>query len=222
MRARNRAEWHAARMTRTSPVLLSRVLATLVVPALLVAACGGDDGPGDEEARAALVDAGLDDAEIDCLIEESGLDLGELAAVEDAEAAEAAPELMEAMIGCIDLGAEIEEATDGAFDDAAEDGGTDLEEQADEAVQDAIDGMDLDDFDIGEPDAPFDGDCSTFEEPCTYGDDAELDALWDACEGGDGEACDTLYRDSAFGSEYEHFGNTCGGRGFEVTCADPG
>ncbi len=56
--------------------------------------------------------------------------------------------------------------------------------------------------------------------PQSYGDDAELDALYDACAGGDGQACDDLFFQSPLGSEYEDFGNTCGGRGFEVTCAD--
>ena len=48
--------------------------------------------------------------------------------------------------------------------------------------------------------------------PYTYGDDATLDALWDACEAGSGSACDDLYFDSMFGSEYEAFGFTCGNR----------
>lgn len=47
----------------------------------------------------------------------------------------------------------------------------------------------------------------------SYGDDPALDALWDACEGGDNAACDDLYMESPFGSEYEDFGDTCGGRG---------
>ena len=55
----------------------------------------------------------------------------------------------------------------------------------------------------------------------TYGDNPELDALWDACEDGDGEACDELYFSSEVGSEYEEFGDTCGGRfeAGEVLCA---
>ncbi len=47
----------------------------------------------------------------------------------------------------------------------------------------------------------------------TYGSDPELDALWDACEGGDNAACDELYIQSPFGSEYEAFAESCGGRG---------
>ena len=46
----------------------------------------------------------------------------------------------------------------------------------------------------------------------TYGDDPALDALWDACEGGDMQACDDLYFQSPVGSEYESFGDTCGNR----------
>lgn len=55
----------------------------------------------------------------------------------------------------------------------------------------------------------------------SYGDNAELDALWDACEGGDDAACDDLYWESGVGTEYEEFGRTCGGRsedGIAGTC----
>jgi RNAse (barnase) inhibitor barstar len=44
----------------------------------------------------------------------------------------------------------------------------------------------------------------------TYGDDPELDALWDACAAGDLAACDELYFSSGIGTEYEEFGETCG------------
>ncbi|WP_149202804.1 hypothetical protein [Actinotalea subterranea] len=47
----------------------------------------------------------------------------------------------------------------------------------------------------------------------TYGSDPELDALYDACADGDNQACDDLYMESGFGTEYEEFGDTCGGRG---------
>ena len=48
--------------------------------------------------------------------------------------------------------------------------------------------------------------------PYTYGDDADLDKEWDACEAGSGTACDDLFWQSPVGSEYEAFGNTCGNR----------
>ncbi len=44
----------------------------------------------------------------------------------------------------------------------------------------------------------------------TYGDDPELDGLWDSCEAGDMGACDQLFLTSPFDSEYEEFGETCG------------
>ncbi len=46
----------------------------------------------------------------------------------------------------------------------------------------------------------------------TYGSDTYLDSLWDNCEDGDFESCDTLFLDSPAGSEYEEFGDTCGNR----------
>lgn len=47
--------------------------------------------------------------------------------------------------------------------------------------------------------------------PNRYGDDPELDQLYDACGGGDLAACDDLYWQSAYGSEYESFAASCGG-----------
>lgn len=49
-------------------------------------------------------------------------------------------------------------------------------------------------------------------EASSYGDDPILDELWDACEGGDFEACDELWWDTPIGSEYELFAESCGGR----------
>ncbi|WP_084100815.1 DUF4190 domain-containing protein [Demequina sp. NBRC 110051] len=46
-----------------------------------------------------------------------------------------------------------------------------------------------------------------------YGDDPELDALYDQCAAGDNVACDDLYWSSGAGSEYESFAQDCGGRG---------
>ncbi len=60
------------------------------------------------------------------------------------------------------------------------------------------------------------GSCSDTSDESSgssYGDDEELDALYDKCRDGDDVACDTLYFESPFGSEYEEFGDSCGGRG---------
>ena len=57
-------------------------------------------------------------------------------------------------------------------------------------------------------------------DPFAYGDDPELDALYDSCAGGDGAACDDLYLNSAAGSEYEQFAGTCGDR-FEYSDTEP-
>lgn len=58
-------------------------------------------------------------------------------------------------------------------------------------------------------------------EPYSYGDDPALDELWDACDAGDGNACDELYSRAPSGSEYEQFGDTCGGRASGGTsCAE--
>lgn len=57
-------------------------------------------------------------------------------------------------------------------------------------------------------------------EPFTYGDDAELDALWDKCSSEGTAVCDELFNRSPEGSEYEAFADTCGGRGTpQVACA---
>jgi S1-C subfamily serine protease len=45
-----------------------------------------------------------------------------------------------------------------------------------------------------------------------YGSDPGLDALWDACEGGEMQACDDLFRYSPVGSAYEAYGDSCGER----------
>jgi hypothetical protein len=51
----------------------------------------------------------------------------------------------------------------------------------------------------------------------TYGDDPALDALWDACAGGDDAACEELFYSSPVDSGYEAFALTCGGRATEET-----
>lgn len=45
-----------------------------------------------------------------------------------------------------------------------------------------------------------------------YGDDPELDLLWDGCVSGDMLDCDDLFFQAPVGSEYESFGESCGDR----------
>jgi hypothetical protein len=55
--------------------------------------------------------------------------------------------------------------------------------------------------------------------PRARGDSAELDALWDACAAGWGQACDDLFAQAPLGSAYESFGASCGARTREPQCA---
>lgn len=54
--------------------------------------------------------------------------------------------------------------------------------------------------------------------PFNIGDDMYLDALWVACDRGDGEACDVLWEESPVGSMYESFGVSCGNRPQVLDC----
>ena len=54
---------------------------------------------------------------------------------------------------------------------------------------------------------------SSGSTPDAYGSDPELDRLYDTCKGGNNADCDSLYLQAPLGSDYEEFGQTCGGRG---------
>lgn len=58
----------------------------------------------------------------------------------------------------------------------------------------------------------------TIDGPFNVGDDAALDDLWFACDGGDGAACDQLWEEAPVGSIYESFGVTCGNRPEILDC----
>lgn len=50
------------------------------------------------------------------------------------------------------------------------------------------------------------------EEPVGLGDDPDFDRLANQCFDGDMDACDELYFGSPIDSDYEEYGDTCGGR----------
>jgi hypothetical protein len=64
---------------------------------------------------------------------------------------------------------------------------------------------------------------ATTAPPSRPGDDAHLDSLYRACGQGDWGACDALYQQSAPGTEYSAYGDTCGNvdpPGTRRYCAD--
>ena len=56
------------------------------------------------------------------------------------------------------------------------------------------------------------GEVPDAEAPGDLGDDAQLDALAQDCFDGDFGACDQLFFDSPAESDYEAYGDSCGGR----------
>ena len=160
------------------------------VVALVAASCGGD---ATEDFRATLVDDGFTQAQADCVLDgfdEAGIDPADLtdeALGDDAPPAEA----IDITVGCLDVS----------------DVDIDLGDIEVDVEMPELD-LDLGDTDLGDAD-------TAGLTAGGYGDDPALDALWDACAAGDGQACDDLYWSSAVDSAYEAFGNTCGER-FEV------
>lgn len=124
-------------------------------------------------------------------------------------------------------------STEEQFRESLIDGGF-TEEQADCALEKlgelGIDPESLTDEALGDSLPP--AEATEAVASCVIGDidldggetliDAQLDEWYAQCEAGDGAACDNLYFQSPLGSEYEAFGNTCGGRVPEgaLSCAD--
>ncbi len=52
--------------------------------------------------------------------------------------------------------------------------------------------------------------CAEPDEPFGYGDDPDLDSLWERCSAGDASSCNQLWFDSPIGSAYEAMGDACG------------
>lgn len=168
----------------------------LALVGLIAGACGGGTS-SEERFRAQMLDAGfMTDSQVDCFLVE--LDKAGLSVDDISD---------DALANTDDLPAG---ATDALFTCLLGDA------PSPDAGGDSLDG----------PGTPGAG--SGNDGPLTsgtandYGDDPALDRLWDACEAGDGQACDDLFFQSPFDSRYEEFGNTCGGR-FDippVSCAD--
>lgn len=151
-----------------------------------------EESDEDEAAlRAQIIAAGLTEPELDCILESTDYALADL--VE-----------LETLLGTVDE--EAPSASDEAAFLACFGASADGNDE-DAAAQE----------DVGA--SSFTGDCAAVDGPCSYGDDPTLDALWDECAATGGTACDDLFFDSPAESEYEHFGDTCGERGVEDSCA---
>jgi hypothetical protein len=160
---------------------MGRFLRVLAVMVLL-ASCSSSSGSAVDDLKAALIDDGASESEAEC----AANDLVELGYTADdiyADDTDPSPEAFEIILGCIEGGDLMADLQDGLSDV------TDLEDELNEMMEDLM----------------------TDDSPQSYGDDPELDAYYDACEGGDLVACDDLYMNAPFGSEYESFGIDCGG-----------
>lgn len=166
---------------------MTRVLGSLAALLFVLSACGSDEDDFRDQLKAN--DPSITDEMVDCLIEEldvRGLTVTDISddAIGDGPVPEGG---QDAFLTCL-------------------------------AVEAGVDVPDADDPPAA-TDAPptstttgSSGDSGTPGAAHTYGDNPDLDELWDGCEAGDGAACDDLYFRSDIGSDYENFGDTCGRR----------
>jgi hypothetical protein len=161
-------------------------------------------------------------------------DLSEITPPEDLQ--DTVDELLGVLEDRVELFEELQAAAEDDDDDAIEelsDDNADLESEVDELGEelgidcfvddgDASDDLTSDfsddassDFSDDLSDDFSDGDIGVGASPedaiAEYGSDPDLDALADACYALDYGACDDLYAQSAAGSGYEAYGDTCGG-----------
>lgn len=189
-----------------------------VTVGLLGAACGDDDPgatPEQEDAIATLIDAELTTDEQRCVLE-GLIDTGiaPAAIVDGAITGDEDAELLGVATSCIEDLTRIPSFVDAFIEGAAAEG---TSMTRDEAVC-AIRHLEADDparavaecLSTDAPESPTDGDDP--DGASTYGDDAVLDLLWDACDAGNNQTCDELTATSPEGSDYQQHGRTCAGR----------
>ena len=101
-------------------------------------------------------------------------------------------------------GPTVEDTDTGGSSDDPDDppGGEEAPEEDPE--EDPEEGLDMTDGTLG-------------DGPQGYGDDPQLDSMWDDCEAGDMRACDLLYFQVSTGSAYEEHAETCGGTDSDTT-----
>lgn len=193
-----------------------RRLAILALLPLFVVGCGDDeDGPvatpEQTEVIGTLIDADLTSDEQRCILEEliaSGIE--PQAVLDGTISGDDDTELLSIAVGCVDDLARVPAFVESVIEASAETG-TPFSEA--EAIC-VIERMTDDDPVAAAAECIADG--TTETDPTagptdTYGDDRTLDLLWDACEGGNNQACDELYNEAPLDSGYLEFARTCAG-----------
>ncbi len=184
----------------------------LLATALVVAACGSDDGVVDRDpteaealAIAALVGADLPIDEQRCVLQGIvDLEIDPQQIVDGTLSADADGAMLATAAECVEDLAALDPFVQSFIDGAAE-SGTVL------SVQEArcsIRALDAEDQEAAILECLGD----RVGDGGDYGDDPVLDLLWDQCAAANPQACDELYRDAPIGSRYETYGRTCGDR----------
>lgn len=189
-----------------------RVTASALALALAAASCG-DDGaapqptPEQTQAIGTLIDAELTPDEQRCILEEfiaTGIEPeaildGTITGDQDAE-------LLAIAVSCVNDLSGVPAFVQSVIDASAESGTPITEAEAVCLIDRLADG------DPATTAADCIGAGPTDGAALTYGDDPTLDLLWDACDGGNNQACDELYTNAPLGSGYLEFARSCAGR----------
>jgi hypothetical protein len=164
---------------------MTRIIVVLAAFAVIITACGRDESDFRDQLKAQ--DPSITDETVDCILAEldaRGLSVDDISDDAIGEGS-LPPGAQDAMLACVLPG------TGDADSSSSDSGATGTDPETDAESLD------------GDSDAGVAG---------RYGTDPDLDALWDACDAGDGAACDDLYFQSEIDTEYEEFGDTCGHR----------
>jgi hypothetical protein len=191
-----------------------RALCFMAALALTVGSCGDDAAPAatpvQADAIAGLIDAELTNDEQRCILQEliaTGIEPqaildGTVTGDEDAE-------LLAIAVTCVENLSRVPAFVQSVIDASAE-SGTPITEAEAICVIDKM--ADQDPVTAAADCIQGSGESTNSRRVDAYGDDPTLDLLWDACEGGNNQACDELYNSAPLSSAYLEFARTCAGR----------
>jgi hypothetical protein len=195
---------------------MRRAALVVTVLAVVVSSCG-DNGPPaatplQADAIGSLIDADLSGDEQRCILEELiATEIDPQAIIEGAVTGKQDAELLAIAVTCVVDLASVPAFVQTVIDASAESGTPFTETEAvcvirrmadADPVTAAADCLNIPTGAVG----------TTNGAVNDYGDDAVLDLLWDACEGGNSQACDDLYLSAPLETEYLEFARTCAGQ----------